>query len=464
MKRISSIKIGISGIRGIVGETLNPAQVVNLTRAFATLVAGGKVAVAKDSRISGDVIKRAVFSGLIFSGITPVDTLTLPTPSLEFFVKDKKLSGGIIITASHNPEEWNGLKFVDDNGLFLSPFAALNLIDIYHQRSYKMPSENQFPEVEVVKNAFSAHKKKILRIVDVNRVRKRRFRVLADPGGGVGTSFDRQLLEALGCEVEIFHGEPNPDGRFPRNSEPTVENLSETAAYMREKGHFDIGFAQDADGDRLSILDETGRPIGGELTLAAALYGYLSHFKKPGKIVVNLSTSRVMDYVAGQFGFKVLKSAVGEINVTEMMMKEGAVAGGEGNGGIIIPAVHPCRDSFTGMALVLDAMAANGKKISEIVSRFPQYRMIGRKVPLTMSGAHRVVSLLRDEYPGGDVRDGLRVDMADYWFHVRPSNTESVLRVVAEGPDGEIEKVVDQLTEKIIKMATPAVKEGGNVR
>ncbi len=453
MKRVNSIKIGISGIRGIVGETLNPSHVVNLTRAFATLVGSGKVAVAKDSRLSGDVIKRAVFSGLIFSGITPVDTLTLPTPSLQIFVKENKLSGGIIITASHNPEEWNGLKFVDENGLFVSPFMALNLIDIYHQRSFLMPRENEFPEVEVVKNAFNVHKKKISKLVDVNRIRKRKFNVLMDPGGGVGAVFDRELLEFLGCHVEMIHGEPDKEGRFPRDPEPTVENLAGTADYMKT-GRFDIGFAQDSDADRLSILDETGRPMGGELTLAAAVYGYLSNFKKkPGKIVVNLSTSRVMDYVAGQFGFKVLKSKVGEINVVEMMVKEGAAAGGEGNGGIIIPAVHYCRDSFTGMALVLNAMAANGKTISEIVGAFPRYKMVTRKIPLSMSAAHRIISLLKDDYPGGDTHDGLRVDFEDYWFHVRPSNTESVLRVIAEGREKDIDNIVKQLTEKIKQLA-----------
>lgn len=448
MKQVKSIKIGISGIRGVVGETLDPEHAVNLTRAFATLVGHGRVAVARDSRLSGDMIKNAVFSALIFSGITPIDTFTLPTPSLEIFVKEKKLSGGIIITASHNPEDWNGLKFVDENGLFISPFAALNLIDIYHQRSYKMPSENEFPTVETVKNAFAVHKKKVLRIVDVERIRKRRFRVLTDSGGGVGALFNKKFLESLGCDVVTINDQLGK--RFPRKPEPTRENLAATSAYMTG-GNFDIGFAQDTDADRLSILDETGRAIGGELTLATALYGYLAK-KKPGKIVVNLSTSRVMEYVAAQYGFEVLRSAVGEINVAEMMMKEGAVAGGEGNGGIIIPEVHPCRDSFTGMALVLDAMAASGKTISQIVAGFPVYKMIKVKIPIAMSAAQKVISLLSEDYPDGDRHDGLRVDMDDYWFHVRPSNTEPVLRIVAEGPAKKIEKKVKQLTATIKKM------------
>jgi phosphomannomutase len=449
MKRMNGIKIGISGIRGIVGETLNPEQVVNLTRAFATLMGNGAVAVAKDSRLSGESVKRAVLSGLIFTGIKPVDTLVLPTPSLQIYVKEKKLNGGIIITASHNPEDWNGLKFVDENGLFISPFAALNMIDIYHQQSFKIPAENEFPDVELVKNAFNVHQKKILKIVDVEGIRKKRFKVLVDPGGGVGALFDKKFLETLGCEVVMINDQLGD--RFPRKPEPIAENLFETSSYMRSSD-FDIGFAQDSDADRLSILDETGQVLGGEVTLAAALYGYLSR-KKPGKIVVNLSTSRVMEYVADKFGFKVLRSAVGEINVAEMMIKERAAAGGEGNGGIIIPDVHYCRDSFTGMALVLDAMAKFEKKISQITAEFPSLKMLKKKIPLSMSEAHKITSLLKDEYPGGDTRDGLRVDMEDYWFHVRPSNTEPVLRIVAEGHEGEIDRVVKKLITRIKRLA-----------
>jgi len=451
MKRIENIRIGISGTRGIVGETLSPELVVNLTCAFSTLIGGGKVAVATDTRVSGDVVKHSVLSALIFSGITPVDTFTLPTPSLEIYVKEKKLNGGIIITASHNPEEWNGLKFVDNRGLFLSPFAALNLIDIYYQGSFKIPTENKFPDVEIEKEAFKVHKEKILKIVDVERIRKKHFKVLVDAGGGVGTRFDRELLEYLGCRVKMVYEEDDSNERFPRNPEPIAENLSK-ASEMIQNGDYDIGFAQDSDGDRLCILDESGRVFGGELTLAAALYGYLAK-QKAGKIVINLSTSRVTEYLAKRFGHSVSKSPVGEINVVEQMIKEGAVAGGEGNGGVIIPQVHHCRDSFTGMALVLDSMAADDKKISQITAEFPQFKMVSSKIPLSMTGAHRIISLLKEEYPNGNTQDGLRVDTPCYWFHVRPSNTEPILRIVAEGNEGEIETILSQLTDKIKKMS-----------
>jgi phosphomannomutase len=452
MKRIQNIKIGISGIRGIIGETLDPEQIVNLTRAFSTMVGNGNVAVATDTRCSGEMVKRSVLAGLIYSGITPIDTFTLPTPTLEIFVKERKLNGGIIITASHNPEEWNGLKFVDDTGLFLSPFSALNLIDIYYQGSFKVPSENLFPSTQQEKEAFNIHKEKILDIIDVEQIRKKRFKVLADPGGGVGSVFDRQFLEELGCDVHMIHDEIGL--RFPRNPEPTIENLQTTSKYMKNDD-FDIGFAQDSDGDRLCILDEKGTAYDGELTLAVALYGYLAKQKKdeiPGKIVVNLSTSRISEYVAQHFGFDVSKSPVGEINVVEQMLKEKAVAGGEGNGGIIIPAVHHCRDSFTGMALVLDLMASSNLKMSHITAGFPKFKMIKSKLPLSMTGGHKIISVLKDQFPDGNTQDGLRVDTDDYWFHVRSSNTEPVLRIVAEGKQGQIEQLINNLTSKIKKM------------
>lgn len=448
MKRIEDIKIGISGIRGVVGKTLNPGIVIDFTRAFGTLIREGKVAVARDSRISGETIKQAVFSGLIFSGITPVDTLTLPTPTLEIYVHEKKLNGGIIITASHNTEEWNGLKFVNRDGLFLRPFTALNLIDIYHQHSFLVPNQNVFPSVEVEKDAFSIHKEKIFNIIDVDLIRKKKFSVLVDPGGGVGSFFDLEFLESLGCRVDMINEKIR--NRFPRDPEPTAKNLTKTSQYMMGK-NFDVGFAQDSDGDRLSVLDENGTALGGEITLALAMYGYLSRGTS-GRIVINLSTSRITEHIAESFGIDVIKSPVGEINVIESMIGENAIAGGEGNGGIIIPEVHFCRDSFTGMALILDLMARENMKISGIVSRFPDFQIMKTKMPFSITGAHKVISLLKEEYPNANTSDGLRVDEKDYWFHIRPSNTEPVLRIIAEGKNVDVEKILSDLKNKIMGM------------
>ncbi len=445
MKALETIKIGISGARGVVGETMTPEFAARFSRAFATLLGGGKVAVGCDSRPSGDMLRHAVFAGLCYSGLTPVDTGVLATPTLQILVREARLAGGIIVTASHNPEEWNGLKFVNEEGLFLPPFTALHLIDLYHQGSFSEPQQNRFPEVEQEAEAFHLHMRKILHRVDPLRIRKRRLRVLADPGGGVGGRFDRELLEALGCEVDVLHEEAG--AHFPRPPEPLPENLGAARARMAGGG-FDVGFAQDADGDRLCVLDETGRPLGGEMSLALALSGFLAG-QRGGTVVVNLSTSNLSRHVARTHGARLVRSPVGEINVVERMRRENAVAGGEGNGGVIVPAVHPCRDSFTGMALVLDLLARENQPLSALVAGFPPYRMESVKLPFTSAAAHRLLSLLAEEYPGADTSDGLRVEEGERWFHVRASNTEPVLRIVAEGPGDEAGELVGRLRERI---------------
>jgi len=448
VRSIDNIKIGISGIRGVIGETLNPENIINFVRAFSTLVRKGQVAVATDSRISGEFIRNAVFSGLIYSGITPVDAGTQPTPTLQVFVKEKRLNGGIIVTASHNPQQWNGLKFIDEAGLFISPYKASHLIDIYHQRSFITPEENIFPDVVPAEDAFAIHKRKILALVDTEKIREKRFRVLVDPGAGAGALYDKEFLESLGCDVDVINGVIG--NGFPRNPEPLPENLGQASERMKEGG-FDIGFAQDADADRLALLDENGRPLDSEYTLAISLSGYLKRVK-PGKVVLNLSTSRISEYAADHNGCRVVWSPVGETNVVKTMMEVGAVAGGEGNGGVIVPAVHHCRDSFTAMALVLDTLAQSGRKVSEIVKTLPALKMVKIKLPLSMTAANRVVRLLAEEYPEGNTVDGLKVEKEDYWFHIRASNTEPIIRIVAEGREGEIEDVVEGLKSRIIEM------------
>ena len=449
MKSYENIKIGISGIRGIIGDTLTPENVINFTRAFSTLIRKGKVAVASDSRPSGKFVKNAVLAGLVYSRITPLDTGILPTPTLQVFVREKAMNGGIIVTASHNPEQWNGLKFVNERGLFLSPFTAAHLIDLYHQRSYIVPEENQFPMVMKSREAFQIHKDKILAIVDRENIGRRRFKVLMDPGGGAGVPYDRDLLESLGCEVDVLHGEIGD--RFPRKPEPIPENLEKTSRAVRD-GDYDIGFAQDADADRLTIIDENGIVLEGDLTLAIALMGYLRR-TRPGKVVFNLSTSRIPAHVAAKYGCSVDWVPVGEINVVEAMLAERAVAGGEGNGGVIIPAVHHCRDSFTAMALVLETLAQTGQTVSEIVGELPSYKMIKLKLELSMTDARRIMRVLAQENPSANTDDGLKVEENDYWYHIRPSNTEPVLRIVVEGKEVEAESVAEKLKQKVLSLS-----------
>ncbi len=455
MKSYENIKVGISGIRGVIGDTLTPENIINFTRAFSTLIRKGKVAVASDSRPSGEFIKNAVLAGLVYSRVTPIDVGILPTPTLQVFVKAKAMNGGIIVTASHNPEQWNGLKFVNERGLFLSPYTAAHLIDLYHQRSFIVPDENRFPAVQETRNAFQIHKNKILGIVDRKKIEQRRFKVLMDPGGGAGAFFDKDLLETLGCECDVIHGEVGK--RFPRKPEPIPENLERVSRMIRD-GVYDVGFAQDADADRLALIDENGVVLEGDYTLAIALWGYLRR-TQPGKVVFNLSTSRIASHVATQSGCSVEWVPVGEINVVEAMLRGAAVAGGEGNGGVIVPAVHHCRDSFSAMALVLETLAQTGKTLSEMVRELPAYKTVKLKLQITMTDARRIVRILSEENPSADTTDGLKVEEKDYWFHIRPSNTEPVLRIIAEGKEGEVEALAQKLKERVLKLKEADVSQ-----
>jgi len=445
MNKKERIKVGISGIRGIIGETLTPEISINFARAFATYLGKGKIAVGTDTRISSQLIKKAVISGILSSGINTIDISVVPTPTIQNYIAEKKLDGGIVITASHNPEEWNGLKFIDSSGLFLSPFSALNLIDIYHQGAFKTCSKNEFPEIEVDKNAFKIHSKKILNIVDTKLIKKRKFKVFIDPGGGAASYYDKCFLESLGCTVSIINNAPSK--YFPRKPEPSPENLTKSSKSMKNKD-FDVGFAQDADADRLAILDEKGIPVGEEYTLAIALMGFLNKVDNK-KVVINLSTSKITETCIKREGGKVIKAPVGEINVVKKMISEKASAGGEGNGGVIIPGVHYCRDSFTAMALILETLTQKNTTVSKIISNLPKYKMVKTKIPFSMTSAHRIISILKDEFPSANTIDGIRVDKDDYWFHIRPSNTESVLRIVAEGKNKNIKKIVEALIKKI---------------
>jgi phosphomannomutase len=439
------LKIGVSGVRGTIGESLTPRTVIQFTRAFATLTGSGPIAVASDTRPSSPALTQAVCAGLIYSGSQPRMLGILPTPSAAVYVREKGLAGGIVITASHNEDPWNGLKFIDRQGLFLTTFRAQNLLDIYHQQSFLAPGRNLFPEPVFDDDAFELHRRAILKALEPGLIRNAAFSVLCDPGGGVGGLYSRRFLEQLGCRVDMLHEKA---GRFfPRPPEPVAENLVQAGQAMKS-GKYQLGFAQDPDGDRLMVLDENGRAIGGEKTLALALDGFLSGREK-GPVVINSATSRLAEWVCRKHGCEILRAPVGEINVVETMLRSQAIAGGEGNGGIIIPAVHPCRDSFTGMALILETLARRSEPISSLLSRFPDYLRRESRVRISGSGAYRILNELKNRYPDGDTRDGLRVEREKYWFLIRISNTEPLIRVTAEGEDEGFSEVFNSLLAEI---------------
>ena len=413
--RVSDLKISISGIRGIVGQSLTPQLILKFSEAFSSFIGEGEIAVARDTRPSGEMLKYAVFSGTLSCGSTPIDMGILPIPSLQFYVKSKKLKGGICITASHNPVEWNALKFVKKGGFFLNPYEAEELLDYYYQGKFKRVHKSGVIQKEP--HPFRVHEKKILKFVDTDAIRRKKLKVIVDPCGGAASPYVTKFLKKIGAEVMCINcGLSNG---FPRKPEPLPQNIGDLCESVKKHGA-DIGFAQDADADRLAV--------------------------------VNLSTSRVIEDISRKAGVKLLRTRVGEINVSRKMLETGSKIGGEGNGGIIVTDTHACRDSFTGMALILEYLARSSKKVSQLKQELPQYKMIKEKVKAGFSDRKRIMNLVKSKFNKGEINteDGLRIDYPDFWLHVRPSNTEPVMRIIIEGRDENlIGSVYSEITEQL---------------
>ncbi len=444
--RISDLKISISGIRGIVGKSLTPQLLIKFSEAFSSYVGGGEIAVASDTRPSADMVRHAVMAGLLSCGAEPVDLGILPIPSLQIYTAEHRLKGAISITASHNPVEWNALKLVKQGGFFLSPYEAEELLDYYYQGRFRRVT--QPGRIRRESDPFSIHAHKIFNVCDRKTIGRRRPRVVIDPCAGAASPYVQKFLEDLGAEVICIHCEMGHG--FPRNPEPVAANLSALCqAVVEEKA--DIGFAQDADADRLAVVDEHGKPIGEEYTLALAVDYYLSE-RKRSPVVVNLSTTRVIDDIAAREGVKVHRTKVGEINVTRRMQEVNSLIGGEGNGGIMLAEVHLCRDSFSGMALILEYLSKSGKNVSELRKRLPNTFMLKDKVAASFRDRKRILDRLRRRYQDGDQdsQDGLRIVYPEFWFHVRPSNTEPVMRLQVEAGDEKLAaKVFQEIRSEI---------------
>jgi len=436
MPRRSSLKVGISGIRGIVGETLTPQLVTTFSEAFGTFVGPGSVIVGRDTRLSGEMMKNAVFAGLLAVGCKPIDVGISPVPSILIKTNRTDAVGAIAITASHNPVQWNALKFVGGNGLFLNRYEAQELLDTYHQSEFALVETDAHKAVARDDDPVREHFAAVLSYLDVETIRKRNFKVVFDSCNGAGSTFTPRFLEMLGCEVVGINNVP--DGLFPRNPEPKPENITQLCETVKAE-QADIGFAQDADADRLAIVDEQGRAIGEELTVSLAVKHVLS--RKRGPVVVNLSTTAIVDRIAEEFDCPVIRTRIGEVNVAEAMIAHRAVIGGEGNGGVMVPAIHPCRDSFVGMGIVLQSLAENGNTVSELVAELPRCFMVKETVDCSTEVAHSAMTSLRKKHMRDaqvDTRDGLKITYPDgSWIHIRPSNTEAVMRLAAESPSAE---------------------------
>ncbi|MCP4590712.1 MAG: phosphoglucosamine mutase [bacterium] len=425
-----SLMVSISGIRGVIGQTMTPQLAANAGSALAAHVQGGRVVLARDSRPTGPMVRAGVLSGLLAGGCEVIDLGIVSTPGAAMMVNELQAAGGIIITASHNPVEWNGIKFISAAGCAPAKSEAEQIIARFQSGDFAPVGVDRIGTATPDDSTHRRHVDKVLRTVDRELISKQGFRVVLDSVCGAGGPAGRMLLDALGCEVHHLHAETS--GLFPHPPEPLAENLTELCQAVPRAGAC-VGFAQDPDADRLAIVDETGAYIGEERTLALAARQIFAH--RPGGAVANLSTSRMIDALAEQAGgCTVHRSAVGEANVVELMKTHNCVFGGEGNGGVIDPRVVYVRDSLVAMAVVLQLLAEEKRPLAHVAADLPRLHMLKQKFACPPERVTAVVGALKQAFAAErlDDADGVRIDWAEGWVHVRGSNTEPIMRVIAE--------------------------------
>jgi len=446
------LMVSVSGIRGRVGEALTPEVVASYAAGFGAWAgerragsapptgspaesaehASPTIVVGRDSRVSGPMFHRAVLAALESVGCRVVDVGLTTTPTCQLAVEHHHADGGLMISASHNPIEWNALKFIGPSGQFLSATEGAEMRALAG-RGFARASWDRLGTIVQDAAALDRHVEQVLALplLDVAGLRERRFKVALDCVRGAGGAVMPRLLERFGCEVVAIHLET--DGRFPHEPEPVAENLRDLEGLVRRVGA-DVGFAVDPDVDRLALVSEDGRAIGEDYTLALAARVVLQ--RRDGPVVTNLSTSRIVDDVAASVGRRVVRAPVGEANVVARMRAEDAAIGGEGNGGVILTELHLGRDALVGAALILQLMLEAGRPLSAMVGDYPRYAIVKDKLDRPEASLASVYDALREAFPDAqaDTQDGLRLSWPDRWVHVRPSGTEPIVRVIAEAP------------------------------
>ncbi len=426
--------VSVSGIRGIIGAGLTPGAALAFGSALGESTQGGKIVLSRDGRPSGMMLRHAVLAGLTAAGCEVQDLGVAPTATVGLAVKQLAAAGAMQITASHNPAPWNGMKLFGPDGRVLSAAEGRKVQQLFESGRGRFVSHDQLGFSRDYHKALELHRERVLQSVDVVRIRAAQLHAYLDANGGAGGPLGRMVLAAF--QVPTHEQGCLADGTFLHEPEPTAENLRQVCPRVREVGA-DIGFALDPDADRLALIDEQGRYIGEELTLALAVRFRLAHQRGP--VVINMSTSRVVEDIAARYGCQCHRSAVGEANVADRMIETGAVIGGEGNGGVIDPRIGYVRDPFIGMGLILNLLAETGKKLSELVAELPVYHIVKDKYSVPPDRLPALYRALQTRWP--DARpnslDGLRLDWNNRWVHVRPSNTEPIVRVIAEAPAPE---------------------------
>ena len=424
----------ISGVRGLTDSHLTPKISSIYARALHTSLPDGVIMAGRDSRPSGDMILHAMIEELVGLGRTVIQCGVVPTPTVQFMVHNTEAVGGFIVTASHNPVEWNGIKFLRPDSTFFHPEECKDLFNMVDQ-NVELKKSKEVGIVWPEQNAIQKHVIACASIscIDLNRIQRRKFKVVIDAVNGAGAIALPNMLEALGCEVIELNCEP--DGNFTRGTEPLPENLNDLSAMVKNH-NADAGFAVDPDADRLAVVNEHGEPLGEEYTLVLAADGYINETGKKERFVVNLSTSLALEKLAHKNGSTVERSAVGEINVVNKMNEVNSNLGGEGNGGVILKECHLGRDSMVGATMVLNRMSQTENRLSEIHRTLPIFKIVKDKISVDTIDSDELIDKVSNLFNDADKNDldGIKFTWDDKWVHLRRSNTEPIMRIYAEAP------------------------------
>ena len=442
----------ISGIRGLISSHLTKASCINFANAIDQIIPDGVIMLGRDTRPSGEELLENVSTQLQKCGRTVIVLGIVPTPTIQYMVQNTEAQGGIVITASHNPIEWNGFKFIRNDGTFFRPDECDNLFSIMDENNFS----NHKNDMGMIMQDVNAVQKHIINVlglscIDINKIREKKLSVVVDAVNGAGYDALPKLLEALNCNVITINC--NPSGDFVRGAEPLPKNLNMLSETVL-KTKADIGLAVDPDADRLAVVSNEGMPIGEEYTLALAADGYIKHKQSEETFVINLSTSMVLEKIANQNNCKVIRTPVGEINVVEKMIEINAELGGEGNGGVILKESHFGRDSIVGCAMVLNRLSQTNESLHDIYVNLPQYTIVKDKIEISKDALGDLINHSKRIFDDVDVNieDGIKFTWKNKWIHLRKSNTEPIVRIYAEAKDQEtaqdlIDKVKSFMSE-----------------
>ena len=452
---MSDIIASVSGVRGIVGDNLTPRNISKFTSAFAEYCRerfkSKKVVVGRDGRLHGDMISNLVINNLLLSGFEVVDIGVAPTPTIQIATEELKAAGGISVTASHNPQVWNGLKFLNPDGTFLDEIQVKDLLSIVEKGKFNYEDVEKIRNVIYDKSWLEKHIAKVLEsdLVNSKKIRKRNFKVVVDAVNSSGSVIVPLLLKKLGCEVIELYCDGS--GRFPHKPEPLPENLKQLSKAVKAN-KADLGISVDPDTDRLVLITEEGKPFGEEYTITTVVKNiFKNSVSRRKNVTVNLSTTRAVDDVAGLFGGRVYRSPVGEINVVKEMKKNKSLVGGEGSGGVILPDIHFGRDALVGIAVVLQEFADYGCKVSDYKNELPEYFITKTKIqysgkPETI--LNKIIKKFSEKDCKINTSDGIKLDFKEYWIHLRKSNTEPIIRIITEAKS---KKLADDIQKDFLK-------------